>query len=83
MTKIHYSMSKPAGDDWYGDVTVKIVGERPHEFKMIVTNDRGLSFSKTESNSRIGVFFDLFMYFASLETVSLSQVKKVGFVEDF
>ncbi len=82
MIKTHYSMLKPPGEGLgEGLVTIKLVEEQRHELKILVTSADGLSFSKAELTHRMGYLFDMFMYFASLETVSLDAVKSVGLAE--
>lgn len=82
MIKTHYSMFKPAGEGVSdGLVTVKIVEEQRHNLTIIVIASDGLTFSKAETFHSAGYLFDLFMFFASLELVTLRSIKSVGLTE--
>lgn len=80
MIKTHYSMSKPAGGGFpTGLITIGIVEETHNIFKMTITDANQNSYTKKENNYKIGLLFDLFMFFASLENVSITDIEKMGF----
>jgi hypothetical protein len=75
-----YSMLKKAGEGWTeGLLQIKIIEIQHHEFNMVVSDSNGTCYSKKENNTRVGYLFDQFMYFASLETISLDAIVRDGF----
>jgi hypothetical protein len=73
-------MSKPAGNGFpAGYITIGIVEETHNNFEMTITDANQISYTKKEKNYKIGLLFDLFMFFASLEIISISDIEKNGF----
>lgn len=73
-------MIKPAGEGLSsGFVNIKISEDHPQQFTMTVVDSCHDVYHKKESHSRLGTLFDLFLFFASLDSVSLDDMKKTGF----